>query len=429
MAIRVFNFCNINDLVFDDTKLVVQQSGVTLKRLDDQGRADPHGNYVAAATLKFPGLQGTGIIELFSFYDSEAGFGGSVTYHVSSDGGTTYYYWNDGTSAWVLVTDSDDETQYSTAIEIDTNLPTLAHTNQSNPQLCVRAYFKASDDLQSAPLLHFVAISYEVRYDFISDFKKSLKHFFEQNLSIYKIGAEQLTEEADFLDLTDYASRVTIKDVTSARNETTGTDIFDSWDATTNKVTFTATQSVDDTVTIGMEVIPDIILGANVDYEIAKSEAIVIEIPELAKHYGSPEGIQVNRSLGRSVARIRNLDSQYSITAYVRCISNLQHFANAVASAISMLFEAQGTFQSLAIDNQIIVLDSIPWNDTSDIKGRLWSLTGAFMFSANVPTVDYEEYALIKKISIISGDWYETMARTEFDYENEVVTDEEIYPH
>ncbi len=429
MVTKLHSFSNPSLFSFDDTELAVMNSFVSLKQQDTQGRFDPHGDYTEGSTIIFPELVGDSITEFFSIFDCSVLNNGEIGYQVSCialSGVYSYYYWDDSLVTWVLATSDTDPLQFSTILEIDTHLDTLTK-NANDMRLKIKARLTSSTDRKSSPVLFYTAVSYEAHYDYIEDFKLTLKDHLETAEIRYK-GSVVLPEASVTVDLTEFTDSVAILSVESVRNVTTGVAVVGTFNTDTKIFTFTTQQAASSCIIFNFLGRPEVTIGSNVDYEIEPINAITIEVSEDYKRSDSNEGLQIDCSVGRLLGRIRDLPTQHDMVTFIRSISNLAHFCDAVSSTLTRFFEENPVCYSLASGQEIIVLDRTAWRNTSDPEDQISSRTGVFVFVVNVPREEYKELPLISEIEFVSGTNTETTNRMSLDDEGGV-TSEEIYPH
>lgn len=425
MATKVYDFSRMADYTFNEDELVVLNNSLSLRRVDDQGRSDPHGYYAEYALIELPTLNAESISQIYSIEAQLSENEGSVTFQIQKDG--TYYYYDDATSTWIQVTDDTDPDQFSTMTEIDANIDGLDWDYRGPIVLGLKCRLQSNSDFTKTPTINNIWYTFETKYDYIEDLRDSILAHLEQHISINMKSAFVLSEETDTIDINRIVENdITILEVEEVRISGDTENLFDSYDESEGIVTLKSQQSSGSTLIMYFKGQPTLSIGSNVNYELEPTNYIIVELNTCILQDFSLEGYSEERALGRETGRVRHLPEQHVADVLFRCISNLGALVDKFASDVNRVFKDHPTVTSLASGFEIYCLDRASFQDTSPNVNEIFSLAGAFSFQVEVPEEAYTEYGLITELEFLLGTGDETISRNTLNADGST-TNEQVH--
>jgi hypothetical protein len=212
----LFDFAQPEQYTFDDVKVYASMECCRLRRHSTTGDYDITGIF-EQAEIVFPEFNA----EALSQWNGLAIQGvvpedTSIDFQVSADGGTTWRYFN-GT-----VWQTAGPTDWTTPENLDKGLPSL-----TSRRLILKARLTPNAPGSLTPLIRWVEVYFEARWNFFEDLKRSLKQYMDANMScdltwasvtassgssvLFDLGANQWTilQVQSVYDLTADPSRLT----------------------------------------------------------------------------------------------------------------------------------------------------------------------------------------------------------------------------
>ena len=410
MASKLSDFTTFeNDTVLSDEMVALQPESVMRLRKTDVATGlnfDPNGTFKQGTAL-LPNLVAKEITELVGF-ETEEEFDldipelrkgnkvslGTIDYQISKDNGSTYLH-HDGFN-WVAAGAGD----FNTRQEVDLRLTELSPLPERQIRFKVR--ITPSADGKHTPKLKDLVVHYEVRMEFIEDFKRSLKRHLDNNLAIRMTDRITMPSTSTSFTLSDIG--FTIDTVIGVFNETSDpglvTDLFSS--LLGNTITMTASQTAGDVIVTKFEGKAPIFLSADEDFQLSEIPAIVIEVPVIVEDRGLRLGSRkLDRQVESKTVRERLQRLYQNVTVQISCLDRRETGSIRMAQELSRLFQYEKFFVSEASGQDFTVLAFQPMTADDRVSTGLFVKQVTLTVSGQLQQEEFEAGKLADAITTV----------------------------
>ena len=408
------------DLYFNTDK------GLHLRPKDSQGRFDPYGTYPEYSVCETINFTPNKLTEIFALsHEAVIPDGASITYEISVDGGTTWYY-ADATSGLILVTDDTDETQWSGILVMEQYLSDLVFSMDA-PQYKFKIRFASDTTRASGPELLSLFVTYELEYNKLFDFKQSLKAYLVDNYQIKNMILVSMDEEGTTVDLRKEDDALPIIDITHVRIAGSNDNLLDSYNTATKILTLTESKPEDTQLIIKITAQPKIYMSADEDFEIKDPNALVVHIMDkMESAFNRAYTYVADSNIAKNVARIRLAPEVADIYVNLLCYSSYEHIADILSGTLETFLDESAGFTCLGSGLFAKITKASPMINIATPKENIYSQTVTVMFRVEFPYMNYNEIPLLDHINVLLGDGRKLYSRTEIDLETEGITHEEL---
>ena len=394
--IRAATFSSANDLALLDDYIVLR------KRTATTGVYNPFGTMAATATVTFPAMVMPGLIELFGFeelaeyaLDSAGAKLGAIDYQISTDNGTTYYYWTG--SVWATAT-----TQYSSAQAIETNIGTL--TLSPTRKIIIKARLSSDATNKYGPKFYGISLKCEIRHRPFEDALRSIHSYFTANLSASLANQQRLAAAATTLTLGTSATVIAVDMVFNLTTDPIrGTNLYSSYAPTTKTVTLTGIQATGSVLEIQFRA------KVQVNVSEAEDELVTAAIPALrivVNGYDRADEwsqrLDIDRVRYRLIARTRRAPDFYNLDLTIAAIADRDDDSlNIIKAVETLLDETECPYLPTGEPLKLIDFRAV---DDSDVvgEGRFVKIANA-VFQLREWTETYVQVPLVQTVNIQVG--------------------------
>jgi len=357
-------------LVYDDSNIAIMTDHARLRKKDSNNMWCYTGKFEDSATLVLQNWIANAITSLYAFeieveYDEDIDGNslGTIGFQISDDNGVTWYWWTG--AAWATAT-----TDWNTEDEIDANIGTFNFSGKK--QLALRVKLSSSSDNKHSPRFKKARLHHDLNYDWLDDFKRTLKHYIEDNMRAEGLYREQLTTTTDTVTIdTDFV----LEDVYAAYNLTDdpyrNNNIYQS--NIGSIVTLSAAQDEDDIVEVRFLGSAPVFIAVDSDYQVSELPAIIIQVPtvdEIRELRSDNRVIERHRSSYEAKERLQPV--WLNATTLVSCQSELEHVSIAMSQSLDEIFQYGNTVVSEASGEAFDITDYSPVSDKSTISSGLY---------------------------------------------------------
>lgn len=275
---------------------------------------------------------------------------GEVLVLLSADEGSTFLYYDTGSSSWVAA-----GSLFNTISEVDEGIPTFPFEDS----LTIRVkLIPRESPFPETPLVDDVIIYCEYDYNSEEDIVRSLIQEINEFVGAsvrYRAdvtSASVITVETDFPTI---AEPIRVYNLTVDPNRRI--DLFSS--VTGKDVTLTSIQT--GKIEIQFEGKAQVHVMSDVDVELAQLPAYVIETPSIDADsiYASHVSVQEDVRISEEKTFFRPRPQAYTVSFRIRCLAHLQLHAFAMLTALRRHFEVTGFLRSRALDEDLDVLEAV----------------------------------------------------------------------
>lgn len=362
---RLFTFEEEDGLVFEvplppkiERAIRLTGLGLTLRRLSaDEERYDPTGSFFESV-VTLPNHAATALKELTGFHADEligGGYGGSIGYQLSVDGGTSWLALDDTLPAWVPAVGPFAGVYVSAALVEEF---IAAAPLQPVRQIRVRARLSPSADGKRRPALRAVAIDLEYDYDFQTDLARSVKHHVEALVRVRSRWVDNVTGGTTVVvdSGMTVSAPVEVYNLTTDPDRTTNLFVVVAPDGKT--VTFAPAQT--GKVEVNYVGRPKVFIAAEENYQLGTIPAVLIDVPTVTdrpEHAASATNeaeYDVNRRTFE--ARRRNRRSIFDVQVTLGCQATFKEIALALSDAVEKALDPRRRIVSEAIGERYAIL-------------------------------------------------------------------------
>ena len=405
MASVYYDFTTFeNDVAFSDE--IVTVDGIIRLRKTDEATGivfDGSGTFKEGTAL-LPNLVFKDVIEFVGFeteeiynLDTDGDRLGEIKYQVSKDDGTTFLY-HDGTS-WVVAT---LPTHFNTKEEVDEFITDLTPFPERRIKFNIR--ITPSTDGKFSPLLVNILLHYQVRTDFIEDFKRSIKRYLDSNLSV-RI-TDRIEMPATSVTVTLFDTSFSINTVFSVFNLTTDPgriiNLFSSLAGST--ITMTGSQTAGDVIAVNYEGDAPVFLAADEDFQFTQVPAFVVEIPTIIENKELRSGDRkLDRQNSKLIVRERLQRLFNDVTVIVSCIDKRETGSIRMAQELARVLQYQKSFASEGTGADFTILDFQPLTADDRVSVGLFVKQITITVSGKVFQEDFTEKKLVKEVKVFTS--------------------------
>jgi len=387
--------------------VLLRGTGLKLRRLNTAESAfDAEGTYLET-TVVLPNVVATAATELISFDTAEMTdypYGGSLTYQLSPDNGSTWWIWDTTGGAWVQAINTFNGV-FNGRDVLNENFPTFPLSNvPTSKQLRVKVKLTPSGDGSLTPLLYKVVLAWELKYDYLEDLSRSVKRYLEQTLRVPKTYQEILPSTGVYTSLeikeawASLDTVITVYDLTNDPGRLTNQYVSKS-----NMTVYFNQIYGGNTIEINYSAGPSVFLSADENYQMSTLPSVVVEIPQVAemRQLRGVEDVDYQRVLGK--ARVRAAPVFFATTLRIRSQSSLKHealkLADAVTRAVAYRRKPMASFLSLATGDLFWVYEFTPITPADVVGRKLFVMDVTFKVVGKAWIPDgYEEQYLVQTI-------------------------------
>jgi len=305
-------------------------------------------------------------------------FGGSVTYRLSADDGTTWLVWDTG--AWQEATGAL-ASRWNTALEVDSGFNVFPF-HRSDPQIRVTIKLTPSSDGERTPGLDGMIFFCDYLYNHNEDLFRSIKHYMEANLKVstkwtdpdangattfqMDLSGDQktydwakiLAENAEVYNATD--------DPTYANN------LFSALTADEHGLVLSSAQTGE--LVAEIFAVPWVFITAEELYNITHNPSVVCFVPTVAEERELRQGhYLMELSPGRRVARATYHQTYHKATCRITSFSNKHHEAIAMNDAVERALTQYRDLPSDALDTLFAIVGASPTDDLNRVGTALFA--------------------------------------------------------
>ena len=378
MPAKVFDFKEKEKYVFNDEKVNVDNEGVKVRKVGDDGIWSMNGLY-SEAEVVFPNFKASGMEKIRGF-DAEICSlpdGTAVGFQLSNDDGAHWKHWN-GT-AWI------DGVDFSPREDVEENIEDFPLT--ALRQVKIKCKVSPNAKKTEIPLLQRVTLYYEANYMFVEDMKRSIKRWLDSKFrpefdvaQILKIAQTDVWVNTDFkvdtvlavYNLTTDANRTTNLKGT-VTNVQTGVD-KDGYPIIKTKVTMIASQDAGSVIEIQFKGKCEVyVVQADEDTVASRIPAVVVRIPRVVKADAMKTFDNVLERNKNTMTVVENEPLKwFDVSVTIACMATLDEATIIMADFINDLFDTKNCdLVSLATQEPISVIDVSPYSDANVVSAGL----------------------------------------------------------
>ncbi len=351
--------------------------GLTLRRTNAaETNFDPTGKY-RETRVALPNWKPGGIEELFGFECCEAldpvivgqddSDKATITYQVSTDGGTTWLTWDAGSSAWVEATGVLDDF-FVDKTTLDKNLSLIPFNDER--QIRLRVKLTPGSNGRQRPALLWTTLYHSVRLDLYEDVTRSLKRYIDGAIQVPMFYCQEGLSAANSVTIptstsdpatgglgeigydVDVAEPIKVYNLTNDPGRLI--DLFGGLSGRT--VTFIGPQTGQ--VEVQFVGIPSVFIGAEEFFQLSKIPSVVVVVDRM-EDYDLIRTFQgeKERSIANLKGRFQEARVPYNIYASVRVQSSLKREALQMMDALSRILDKGDVFPSVALGENYCVLE------------------------------------------------------------------------
>lgn len=344
---------------------VVCDGALQCRRLDaSTGRYHPNAP-MQAFEAWMTSAPASAMESLYGFRAEFAENGGEIRFRVSTDGGSTWSWW-DG-AAWSAATLAGE---WNTESEVDEHIPALAVAPGRNLAIAVKVTPAADTPRVPAdsPLVYRAAIYGEWNCDWVEDLARSVKTHVAKYARQEATWRVSLTS-ASSLELPaapDENLPVTAYDLTADPGRTN--DIAGSLSGRDLNLT----QTVTGVVEVVYSRAHPVHIATDVDYQLSELPAIVLQLPSVREVRELRQGdraLDWARSRYAAMATEHPVMLEAQVTVSVQADNALEVLE--MQAAVDRALQQCRTVRSVGTAEQFVVTDYGPSNDGSQISGGL----------------------------------------------------------
>jgi len=390
-----FLFFNSTPYTYDGNYLYISHGICSLPTLGDDGEFDSRGKATTPADITFPEFSAEGLTDLTGAQiRGTIPDGSDIGFRVSLDGVT--WYWFDGV-AWNAVAIPNDWTDWR---DFDAGVAQL-FTALPSKQYTFKMLLTPNSDGEP-PEIEGVFIHHELFYHFHEDVKRTIKHFFDNDIIIRgttatKVGAAPVVQIPFDTDFQTVHGIIAVYDITNDPHRLV--NLYASM-ASPTVINLTSPVSNAD-IEIQFNASTESFIAVDPEFNDSVLPSIVLQFPDSVVDYDEGTTYIYEKLESKGVFRRRFEPMRERISFRVSCLSTRETTALAINDAVNRKFQAKELLiKSIASWKDISILTFTPLEDNDIIKRGLHVKVSVMEIEAVRDFFEYTDSPILEQIRL-----------------------------